>query len=113
MNSLQTKAGAELKKRAAEVRLLSLEAGYIAGPDRKPHLGPAFSIADIVTVLYFELMNVDPANPKDPARDRFVLSKGHACISLYAGARGTGGFSRRRSSNCCAIRRDSCRGIPR
>lgn len=84
----------ELRKRAAEVRLLSLEAGYYAGADRKPHLGPAFSIADIVTALYFGVMNVDPQNPKDPHRDRFILSKGHACISVYAALAARGFFPR-------------------
>ena len=41
-------------------------------------------MAEIVTVLYFKEMNIDPKNPKDPDRDRFVLSKGHCCPALYA-----------------------------
>ena len=41
-------------------------------------------MADILTVLYFEKMNIDPKNPKDPDRDRFVLSKGHCTPTMYA-----------------------------
>lgn len=48
------------------------------------HPGGSLSAADIVTTLYFAEMNVDPENPKDPNRDRFVLSKGHAAPVLYA-----------------------------
>lgn len=48
------------------------------------HPGGSLSAADIYTYLYFKEMNVDPANPKAPNRDRFVLSKGHCCPSLYA-----------------------------
>ncbi|NCC63078.1 MAG: transketolase [Spirochaetia bacterium] len=48
------------------------------------HPSPSFSVADIVTALYFEVMQLDPANPDWEDRDRFVLSKGHACPVLYA-----------------------------
>jgi transketolase len=48
------------------------------------HIGSIFSIADIVAVLYDSILSVDPLNPADPARDRFVLSKGHAGCVLYA-----------------------------
>ncbi len=47
------------------------------------HPGGSLSIADILAVLYFEKMNIDPKNPKDENRDRFVLSKGHCAPSLY------------------------------
>lgn len=47
------------------------------------HPGGSLSIADILAVLYFEVMNVDPKNPKMPDRDRFVLSKGHCAPALY------------------------------
>ncbi len=47
------------------------------------HPGGSLSIADILAVLYFEKMNIDPKNPQDPDRDRFVLSKGHCAPSLY------------------------------
>lgn len=48
------------------------------------HPGGSLSAADIYTYLYFKEMNVDPENPKKDDRDRFVLSKGHCCPSLYA-----------------------------
>ena len=47
------------------------------------HPGGSLSIADILSVLYFEEMNINPENPKDPDRDRFVLSKGHCAPVLY------------------------------
>ncbi len=47
------------------------------------HPGGSLSIADILAVLYFEKMNINPENPKDPDRDRFVLSKGHCAPVLY------------------------------
>ena len=48
------------------------------------HVGGALSAVEIVTALYFNLMKIDPANPKWPQRDRFVLSAGHKCLVLYA-----------------------------
>ena len=48
------------------------------------HPGGSLSAADIVTTLFFKEMNIDPSNPKNPDRDRFVLSKGHASPLLYA-----------------------------
>ena len=47
------------------------------------HPGGSLSIADILSVLYFDEMNVDPSNPQNPDRDRFVLSKGHCAPALY------------------------------
>lgn len=48
------------------------------------HPGGSLSAADILTVLYFQVMKIDPQNPRDPDRDRFVLSKGHGAPALYA-----------------------------
>jgi len=48
------------------------------------HPGAALSIADLITALYFKVLRVDPKNPEWPARDRFILSKGHACPVYYA-----------------------------
>src|SRR5690349_19173933 len=47
------------------------------------HSGSALSIVELLTVLYFRYLNVDPKNPKDPKRDKFILSKGHASSALY------------------------------
>ncbi|GII85568.1 transketolase, N-terminal subunit [Sphaerisporangium siamense] len=54
-----------------------------AGPEGG-HLGGSLSSADILAVLYFSVMNVDPGAPADPGRDVFLLSKGHGAIGLYA-----------------------------
>lgn len=51
---------------------------------KSSHVGSALSCADILTVLYFEVMNIDPHHPDDPNRDRFILSKGHGCTAQYA-----------------------------
>jgi transketolase len=57
------------------------------------HPGPSLSCADIVTALYFSVMNVDAMKPRKPERDRFILSKGHACPTLYAALARKGYFS--------------------
>ncbi|MGH4033425.1 transketolase [Actinomycetota bacterium Odt1-20B] len=54
-----------------------------AGPEGG-HLGGALSCTDVLTALYFSVLNTDPQHPDDPARDRFLLSKGHAAVGLYA-----------------------------
>ncbi len=48
------------------------------------HSGSALSVVDILTVLYFKFLNIDPTNPSDSSRDRFILSKGHGSSALYA-----------------------------
>jgi transketolase len=64
-------------------RVRSHIADMCAGPEGG-HLGGAFSCADVLVALYFSVLNVDPKRPDDPDRDRFLLSKGHAAIGLYA-----------------------------
>jgi transketolase len=54
------------------------------------HIGSALSVADIVAVLYGGMLNVDPSAPEHPGRDRFLLSKGHACVAVYAALAETG-----------------------
>lgn len=78
----------ELKLHAANVRKMALEAVFSANSG---HPGGSLSAADILTYLYMEEMNVDPANPKNPDRDRLVLSKGHCSPALY-GALAERGF---------------------
>ncbi len=80
-----------LKEKARDIRLGALEAVYSASSG---HPGGSLSIADILAYLYFEEMNIDPANPKDENRDRFVLSKGHTAPALYATLALRGYFSR-------------------
>lgn len=70
-----------LKKLANFIRIDVLKSVYAAGSG---HIGGSFSAADIITVLYFYKMNIDPQNPKMEDRDRFVLSKGHAAPAVYS-----------------------------
>ena len=56
------------------------------------HIGSVLSIADIVAVLYADIMNIDPKQPEKPDRDRFILSKGHAGVAVYAALAETGFF---------------------
>lgn len=70
-----------LQKTANEVRKGIVTAVYSA---QAGHPGGSLSAADIDTFLYFEEMNIDPANPANPDRDRFVLSKGHTAPALYS-----------------------------
>ena len=70
-----------LEKIANNVRIDILEEVYNA---KSGHIGGAFSIADILTVLYFNEMNIDAKSPDSAERDRLVLSKGHASAALYA-----------------------------
>lgn len=71
----------ELRILACKARIYALEGIFNA---KSGHPGGSLSAADIYTYLYYKEMNIDPANPGDPDRDRFVLSKGHCCPSLYA-----------------------------
>ncbi|MDY3992377.1 MAG: transketolase [Evtepia sp.] len=69
-----------LEVAAAKGRLLGLDMVYNCASG---HLGGSFSAMDILSILYFDVMNVDPKNPENPDRDRFVLSKGHCTPALY------------------------------
>ena len=71
----------ELKQKAIEVRKGIIEAVYRG---KSGHPGGSLSIADILTVLYFNQMNIDEKNPKWEARDRLILSKGHCSPALYS-----------------------------
>jgi transketolase len=71
----------ELSRKGNLLRRDVLTMVHLAGDG---HPGPALSAADIVAALYFEVLRIDPANPGWPQRDRFILSKGHACPVVYA-----------------------------
>ena len=71
----------KLRLTAAKLRSLAMEEVHTAASG---HIGGSLSVADILTVLYFETMQVDPKDPKNPDRDRLVLSKGHTTPALYA-----------------------------
>src|SRR3989454_2730280 len=72
---------ASLKKKAVTLRKHIIRMTHNA---QSGHPGGSMSAADIVTALYFHILRVDPKNPTWPDRDRFVLSKGHACPVWYA-----------------------------
>jgi transketolase len=76
-----TRNQSELEEKARLVRIDALKAIHAAGSG---HPGGSLSAADILTALYFGVMNVDPSDPKKKDRDKFVLSKGHAVPALYA-----------------------------
>ena len=71
----------ELKQIANDVRKGIIEAVYSG---KSGHPGGSLSITDIMTVLYFNEMNINPEQPKDENRDRLVLSKGHCAPALYS-----------------------------
>ena len=74
------------EKRALKICAAKARLGAIIGTfnAKSGHPGGSLSAADLMTYLYFKEMNVDPAQPRKADRDRFVLSKGHCCPSLYA-----------------------------
>ena len=80
----------ELMKIACKVRMGIIEGTFNA---KSGHPGGSMSIADIITYLYWKEMKIDPQNPKDPGRDRLVLSKGHTAPALYAALAHRGFFS--------------------
>ncbi|MFP4152911.1 MAG: transketolase [Alkalispirochaeta sp.] len=79
-----------IERIAHRMRRNVVEMGFVAG-DRGAHFGPALSSIEIVASLFFGIMKHDPKNPAWPERDRFVQSKGHACLSYY-GALGEAGY---------------------
>jgi len=83
MNTAQTAETqvSELRQIAKEIRRKSLEIIHRAGSG---HPGGSLSAADIMTALYFGVMRYDSKDPKDPKRDRFVMSKGHATGVFYS-----------------------------
>lgn len=71
----------DLKETAKNIRKQILEMMY---KTKSPHIGGCFSCVEILTALYFKVLNVDPARKTDKERDMFILSKGHAGPALYA-----------------------------
>lgn len=78
----------ELEHRARAIRKRIVQVAYSAGGG---HVGGSLSQTDVVAALYFKYLDVDPANPGKPDRDRFVLSKGHAGLG-WAAALGEAGY---------------------
>ncbi|MEK6716900.1 MAG: transketolase [candidate division NC10 bacterium] len=70
-----------MQAKAVQVRKLILQAVHTAGAG---HVGGPLSMVEIAVAMYFKILRIDPKNPQWPDRDRYVLSKGHSCIALYA-----------------------------
>ena len=86
----------ELEKIANNIRKETISMIHNA---KSGHPGGALSATDIFTYLYFNEMNVDPKDEKNPDRDRFVLSKGHASAGLYAALAERGYFDKKELKN--------------
>ncbi len=86
-----SKTISDLEQIARELRWLVVDTIYHA---KDGHPGAALSAADIVAALYFQAMRIDPENPEWNERDRFILSKGHGCVIVYAALAMRGYFPR-------------------
>ena len=78
-----TKDISNLNAIALKIRKNILKAAYLAGSNSS-HFGGALSSVDLLTTLYFSEMNLNSNNINEQNRDRFILSKGHGCLSLYS-----------------------------
>ncbi|WP_413208123.1 transketolase [Rhodospirillum sp. A1_3_36] len=84
MNALAARQSPDveaLRTQAARIRGRVVEMCHVS---KSAHLGSSLSCVDILTAAYWHVLNIDPANPTDPKRDRFILSKGHAAMAIYA-----------------------------
>ena len=70
---------------------------------KRAHLGSAMSVMEIIRVLYDNFLKIDPANPKDPYRDRFILSKGHGCLAQYVVLADKGFFDKKELLTFCHV----------
>lgn len=89
MSELNQKLVSQLEKRALVIRKNIIKMIEKSG---QGHIGPALSIADLITALYFNVLRVNPKDPHWEERDRFILSKGHSCAALYAALAEAGFF---------------------
>jgi len=90
---------APLDGRSRTLRLAIVDAFASAG---RGHLGSAFSLVEILRVLYDDILRFDPARPRWPGRDRMILSKGHGCLALYAILADKGFFPAAELARFCA-----------
>lgn len=88
----QNPAIARLEETALELRETVIQMLLEAGSG---HTAGSLSAADIITTLYFHVLNIDPKSPSDPNRDRFILSNGHICPILYAALSKRGYFDKK------------------
>jgi transketolase len=86
-----------LRRKAYELRLTALETALCG---KKGHIPPAYSWAEVATALFYgKVLRLKPDQPKWSGRDRFILSKGHACLTLYAALADLGFFGREELQN--------------
>lgn len=81
MDKVMDRHNSGLDKRSRDLRQMIVR--MLAG-GRRGHIGAALSLVEILRVLFDEVLRYDPRNPQWPQRDRFILSKGHGCLALYA-----------------------------
>src|SRR5713226_550956 len=74
----------ECREIASLARKLRVQTARMVHRAKSSHLGSAYSMVDLLAVLYGRILRIDPKRPEAAERDRFVLSKGHACAALYA-----------------------------
>jgi transketolase len=89
MNSPNESAVNDLQAICRKLRCKLVEMSHNAGT---PHLGSALSCVDILVAAYWNVLKIDPQNPADPLRDRFIFSKGHAATALYVALADRGFF---------------------
>jgi len=82
-------SAAELDLLTRQLRFKLVQMSHAAGT---PHLASALSCVEILVAAYWRVLRIDPANPAEPGRDRFILSKGHAASVLYAALAARGYF---------------------
>ncbi len=93
------KTALELELKATEARKEILEMIVTA---QGTHIGSAFSITDVLVFLYNKILKINPKNPDDPKRDKFVLSKGHGCAALYVVLANHGFFPKHLLKSYCS-----------
>src|SRR5260370_35841725 len=74
----------ECREMADLARKIRVQTAGMMHRAKSSHLGSAYSMVDLLAVLYGRILRIDPKRPEAAERDRFVLSKGHACAALYA-----------------------------
>jgi len=89
----------KIKNCATEVRKSIIE---IVTKAKASHIGGSLSSVDILAALYFKILSINPKNPADPNRDRFIMSKGHCCSALYATLAHKGFFSKNKLNKYCS-----------
>lgn len=88
----------QIREFARNIRISAVKMVHKA---KASHIGGAFSMADILAVLYCSVLKIDPKNPSSPDRDRLILSKGHTCSVLYAALAEAGFFPKEQLDSYC------------